>query len=88
MGCTAEPKSCWNPGKRERKSARAAARLRLRLEDLDAQSGLRQHDGGGQTVWTCSDNNGSSLVARHRKFSVCEWPAIGQRSITETQRHR
>ncbi len=53
-------------GQRERKGARAAAGLRLRLEDVNLQSRLRQDNGRSQTVGTCSDDNGSSLRGRHK----------------------
>jgi len=57
-------------GQCERKGARAATGLRFGFKNVDLQSGLRQNDGRGQTVGTCSDDNGSSLGCRHNEMGL------------------
>jgi len=54
----------------KRKGASATAGLRLGFEDVDLQSGLRQNDGRGQAIGTCSDDNGSSLCCRHNELGL------------------
>ena len=58
-------------GKSKGKRTSAAAGLRLSFVDLDLQSRLRQNNGRGQAVGTCSDDHGSARGCGHRN-SVCE----------------
>ena len=53
------------PGEGKRKSARTPARLRLGLEDLNLPTRLRENNGRGQTVGTCSDDDSSTLSCGH-----------------------
>ena len=53
--------------KGEGESTRAAAGLRFGFEDFDLQPRLRQHDGRGQAVGACSDDNRAALGYRHKE---------------------
>ena len=56
MGCTAEPKSCRNPGSVSGSVRAPPPGYLLCLEDLDIDAGLCQHDGSGESVGAGADD--------------------------------
>ena len=83
MGYTAEPKSCWNPGSVNGSVRAPPPGICLRLEDLDIDAGLCQHDRSGESVRAGADDmRPLHALILSDSLSVVDWQnrlAIEQR---------